>query len=71
MSSFLIEWLGVKGKDQRQYWPWNRDHEEIMRHAYFFYYTSAFSRPYLREAIAKIPHIFQVFHSLIRCDMVC
>jgi PhoD related phosphatase len=57
---FLIEWLGVKGKEQRQHWAWNKEHEEIMRHAYFYYYTSAFAKPCYREALAKIPHVFQV-----------
>jgi hypothetical protein len=57
---FLIEWLGVKGKEQRQYWRWKPEHEEIMRHAYFYYYTYTFAKPHLRDALAKIPHVFQV-----------
>ena len=57
---FLIEWLAVKGKDQRQFWSWKKEHEEIMRHAYFYYYTNSFAKPYLRDALAKIPHVFQV-----------
>jgi hypothetical protein len=57
---FLIEWLGIKGKEQRQYWAWKKEHEEIMRHAYFYYYTSAFAKAGYRDALAKIPHVFQV-----------
>jgi len=57
---FLIEWLAIKGKDQRQYWPWKSEHENIMKHAYFYYYTNSFAKPYLRDAMAKIPHVFQV-----------
>ena len=57
---FLIEWLGVKGKDQRQYWAWKSEHDDMMRHAYFHYYTSSFAKPYVRDALAVIPHVFQV-----------
>jgi hypothetical protein len=56
----LIEWLSIKGKEQRQHWPWKKEHEETMRHAYFHYYTLAFSRPNFRDALARIPHLFQV-----------
>ena len=63
---FLIEWLAVKGKDQRQFWPFKKEHEEIMRHAYFYYYTNSFAKPYLRDALAKIPHVFQVQSSFAR-----
>jgi hypothetical protein len=63
---FLIEWLGVKGKEQRQHWAWNKEHEDIMRHAYIYYYTSAFAKPCYREALAKIPHVFQVYFP---CDV--
>lgn len=56
----MIEWLGVKGKDQRQYWPWKQEYEDIIRHAYFYYYTNTFAKPYLRESIAQIPTVFQV-----------
>jgi hypothetical protein len=31
-----------------------------MKHAYFHYYTSHFAKPYLRDAMAKIPYVFQV-----------
>jgi hypothetical protein len=61
----LIEWLGVKGKDQRQYWPWQPEYENWIRHAYFYYYTSSFAKPYLREAMAVIPGVFQVRTSRI------
>src|SRR5579859_2319636 len=59
-SRFLIEWLGIKGKEQRQYWPWNNEHAEIMKHAYIYYYTSSFAKPHLRDALATIPQLFQV-----------
>ena len=32
-----------------------------MRYAYFYYYTNSFAKPYLRDALAKIPTVFQVF----------
>jgi len=57
---FLVEWLNVRGKEQRQFWPWRKEHEEIMRLTYFYYYTSSFAKPYLRDALARIPHVFQV-----------
>ena len=50
----------MKGKEQRQNAPWKPEHEEIVRHTYFYYYTSSFAKPHLRDALAKIPHVFQV-----------
>jgi len=59
-DSFLIEWLAIKGKEQRQFWPWKAEHDDIMRHAYLYYYTSSFAQPHFRDALAKIPNVFQV-----------
>ena len=57
---FLIEWLRVRGKDQRQYWAFTAQHEEIMRHTYFYYYTHTWSHEHCRDAMARIPCVFQV-----------
>ena len=59
-NSFLIEWLAIKGKEQRQHWAWKPEYGDVMRHAYLYYYTSSFAQPHFRDALAKIPHVFQV-----------
>lgn len=56
----LRQWLAMSGKENRRKAPWTARHEEDTTHAYFHYYTSHLDQPYLREAFAQIPHVFQL-----------
>jgi len=56
--SALQEWSTINTKEKRRTTPWNEDLEDDVTHAYFQFYTTHFDQPYLRDALACIPHVF-------------
>ncbi|KAI8920266.1 hypothetical protein DFJ77DRAFT_427281 [Powellomyces hirtus] len=56
----LQHWLGLKGKENRQNYPWSPQLEHEVSNFYFNLYTSHFNTPNLKEALASIPTIFQI-----------
>ncbi|KAJ1564302.1 hypothetical protein HK096_008683, partial [Nowakowskiella sp. JEL0078] len=55
----LVEWLAIKGKENRRDAPWTPKFEEECSKFYFELYANHFMTPFMREALARIPYAFQ------------
>ncbi|KAK9474736.1 uncharacterized protein V1510DRAFT_372689 [Dipodascopsis tothii] len=56
----LNKWLQTKGKEARRTAPWTGQMEHDLNLAFFFYYTSHFDRPGVRDCLSQIPHVFSI-----------
>ncbi|KAK9461170.1 uncharacterized protein V1516DRAFT_342463 [Lipomyces oligophaga] len=56
----LQAWLQTKGKESRKVYEWTNELDSDVTLAYFFFYSSSFDKPGIRDCLASIPNVFQI-----------